>query len=207
MINSRELASRHIGHSTFSRWIPFRNWRLTVSVAGKLISEIMAINFGRKFFERVLVFRPHNVYGPDMGWEHVIPQFALRLRRLADAQPRGRLRFEIQGTGQETRSFCHVDDLVAGVMTMRDKGEHLGIYHIGTMEEVTIADLAARVARVAGREIELVAGPLAKGGTPRRCPDIGRLARLGYAPHVALDEGLKPTVEWYLENAGLAPKN
>ena len=47
--------------------------------AGKLISEIMAINFGRKFFERVLVFRPHNVYGADMGWEHVIPQFALRL--------------------------------------------------------------------------------------------------------------------------------
>ncbi|MGB8037417.1 MAG: SDR family NAD(P)-dependent oxidoreductase, partial [Pseudolabrys sp.] len=39
---------------------------------GKLISELMAINFGRKYFERVLIFRPHNVYGPDMGWEHVI---------------------------------------------------------------------------------------------------------------------------------------
>ena len=48
---------------------------------GKLISELMAINFGRKYFERVLIFRPHNVYGPDMGWEHVIPQFALAPRR------------------------------------------------------------------------------------------------------------------------------
>src|SRR5512132_2752640 len=47
---------------------------------GKLISELMAINFGRKYFERVLIFRPHNVYGPDMGWEHVVPQFALRLQ-------------------------------------------------------------------------------------------------------------------------------
>ena len=47
--------------------------------AGKLISEVMAINYGRKFFQRVLIFRPHNVYGPDMGFEHVIPQFALRL--------------------------------------------------------------------------------------------------------------------------------
>ena len=46
---------------------------------GKIISELMAINYGRKFFERVLIFRPHNVYGPDMGWEHVIPQFALRV--------------------------------------------------------------------------------------------------------------------------------
>jgi len=98
---------------------------------GKLISELMAINYGRKYFERVLIFRPHNVYGPDMGFEHVVPQFALRLKKLGDAQPSGKLRFDIQGTGEETRSFCHVDDLVAGVMVMREHGEHLGIYHIG----------------------------------------------------------------------------
>src|SRR5437016_5748624 len=53
--------------------------------AGKIISELMAINHGRKHFERVLIFRPHNVYGPDMGSDHVIPQFALRLRELAKA--------------------------------------------------------------------------------------------------------------------------
>jgi nucleoside-diphosphate-sugar epimerase len=104
--------------------------------AGKLISEVMAINFGRKYFERVLIFRPHNVYGPDMGWEHVVPQFALRLHALGKSQPSGRLRFEIQGSGAETRSFCFVDDLVAGVMIMRDKGEHLGIYHVGTGENL-----------------------------------------------------------------------
>src|SRR3954471_14059164 len=73
---------------------------------GKLISELMAINYGRKFFERVLIFRPHNVYGPDMGWEHVIPQLALRLHKLGKRQPSGQLRFDIQGDGRETRSFC-----------------------------------------------------------------------------------------------------
>jgi nucleoside-diphosphate-sugar epimerase len=174
--------------------------------AGKLISEVMAVNFGRKFFERVLIFRPHNVYGPDMGWEHVIPQFALRLHKLAQAQPSGQLRFEIQGSGSETRSFCYVDDLVAGVMVMREKGEHLGIYHVGTTEEVAIADLARRVAAAAGREIELMAGPLQAGGTPRRCPDISKLARLGYQPRVPLDAGLKPTLDWYWQNAALAPR-
>jgi len=174
---------------------------------GKLISELMAINFGRKYFERVLIFRPHNVYGPDMGFEHVIPQFALRLHRLAQQQPSGKLRFDIQGTGADTRSFCHVDDLVAGVMLMRDKGAHLGIYHVGTMEEVTIAELARRVARVAGREIELVAGAPAAGGTPRRCPDISKLARLGYKPRVPLDQGLPPTLDWYWGNVEMAPKN
>jgi nucleoside-diphosphate-sugar epimerase len=173
---------------------------------GKLISELMAINYGRKFFERVLIFRPHNVYGPDMGWEHVIPQFALRLKQLAGAQASGPLRFEIQGSGQETRSFCYVDDLVAGVMAMREKGEHLGIYHVGTMEEIAIADLARRMARLVGREIELVPGPAAAGGTPRRCPDISKLEKLGYKPRVPLDQGLKTTLDWYWRNAELAPK-
>ena len=173
---------------------------------GKLISELMAVNYGRKFFERVLIFRPHNVYGPDMGWEHVIPQLALRLHKLGRAQPSGKLRFEIQGGGQETRSFCFIDDLVAGVLAMREKGEHLGIYHVGTMEEVAIADLARRMAKLAGREIELIAGPLQAGGTPRRCPDISKLAKLGYKPRVPLDAGLKTTLDWYWRNAALAPK-
>jgi nucleoside-diphosphate-sugar epimerase len=173
---------------------------------GKLISELMAINYGRKFFERVLIFRPHNVYGPDMGWEHVIPQFALRVKKLGPQQPGRRLPFEIQGTGKETRSFCFIDDLVAGVMIMRDKGAHLGIYHVGTTEEVSIADLARRIADLADSEIELIAGAPAPGGTMRRCPDISKLARLGYKPRVPLNDGLEPTVDWYWRNAELAPK-
>ena len=174
--------------------------------AGKLISEIMAINFGRKYFDRVLIFRPHNVYGPDMGWEHVVPQFALRIHAAAKRQPSGRLRFEIQGTGQDTRSFCFIDDLVAGVMVMREKGAHLGIYHVGTAEEVAIADLAQRIAGLAGREIELVAGKPAPGGTARRCPDISKLGQLGYKPHVPLAQGLPPTLDWYWGHPELAPK-
>jgi len=174
--------------------------------AGKLISEVMAINYGRKYFERVLIFRPHNVYGPDMGFEHVIPQFALRVKKLGPQQPGSRLPFEIQGTGEETRSFCFIDDLVAGVMIMREKGEHLGIYHIGTTEEVSIADLAHRIADLADSEIALIPGKPAPGGTLRRCPDISKLAKLGYKPRVPLNDGLEPTVDWYWHNAALAPK-
>lgn len=173
---------------------------------GKLISELMAINYGRKYFNRVLIFRPHNVYGPDMGWEHVVPQLASRLSAAAKTQPSGTLRLEIQGNGKETRSFCYIDDLVAGVMVMREKGEHLGIYHVGTMEEVTIADLAHRIAGIYGREIELIAGKPAPGGTARRCPDISKLAKLGYKPRVPLSEGLRPTLDWYRQNAERAPK-
>jgi nucleoside-diphosphate-sugar epimerase len=173
--------------------------------AGKMISEMMVINHGRKHFERVLIFRPHNVYGPDMGFDHVIPQFAVRLKRAAAAQSSGPLPFPIQGSGAETRSFCHIDDLVAGVMIMRDKGAHLGIYHVGTMEEVSIADLARRMARIAGREIALAPSAVLAGSTPRRCPDISKLAALGYTPRVPLDEGLPSTLEWYWDHESMAP--
>ena len=173
--------------------------------AGKIISEMMVINHGRKHFERVLIFRPHNVYGPDMGFDHVIPQFAVRLKRAIAEHANGALPFPIQGSGAETRSFCHVDDLVAGVLVMRAKGEHLGIYHIGTTEEVSIADLARRMARIAGREIVLAPSAVLAGSTPRRCPDISKLAALGYRPRVALDQGLPPTLEWYWAHDSMAP--
>jgi nucleoside-diphosphate-sugar epimerase len=173
--------------------------------AGKIISEMMVINCGRKHFERALIFRPHNIYGPDMGFDHVIPQFALRLKRAIDAQARGPLPFPIQGSGAETRSFCHVDDLVRGVMVMREQGEHLNIYHIGTTEEISIADLARRTAAIAGREIALVPSAVLAGSTPRRCPDISKLAALGYSPRVTLDDGLPPTLKWYWDHASMAP--
>jgi nucleoside-diphosphate-sugar epimerase len=173
--------------------------------AGKIISEMMVINHGRKHFERVLIFRPHNVYGPDMGFDHVIPQFAVRLKRAADAHPRGPLSFPIQGSGEETRSFCHVDDLVQGVMVMRERGAHLNIYHVGTTEEVSIADLARRMARIVDREIALAPSAVLKGSTPRRCPDISKLAALGYRPRVPLDQGLPPTLKWYWDHENMAP--
>lgn len=172
---------------------------------GKIISELMAINYGRKFFDRVLIFRPHNVYGPDMGWEHVIPQLSLRLKAAATQHPSGKLRFKLQSDGSQTRSFCHIDDLVRGIMVMRAKGEHLGIYHIGTAEEITIADLARRIASHAGREIELIAGPAPEGGTARRCPDIAKLGKLGYSPQVPLGIGLPTTVNWYWAHEELKP--
>jgi nucleoside-diphosphate-sugar epimerase len=172
---------------------------------GKLISELMAINYGRKFFERVLIFRPHNVYGPDMGFDHVIPQFAVRLKRAMEAQPTGTIAFPIQGSGAETRSFCHVDDLVQGVVLMRENGEHLGIYHVGSSEEVSVADLARRMAKIAGRDIALRPSPVHEGSTLRRCPDISKLAALGYRARVPLDEGLPPTLKWYWAHESMAP--
>jgi nucleoside-diphosphate-sugar epimerase len=168
---------------------------------GKLISELMAINYGRKLFDELFIFRPHNVFGPDMGWEHVIPQFALRLDKLARTQESGALEFAIQGDGSETRAFVFIDDFVDGLVAMF--GGEPGIYHIGTDEETSVAELARRCAKVFGREIALKSGPLQPGSTMRRCPDIGKLRKLGYAPKVSLDDALAKTVQWYRNHASM----
>ena len=153
---------------------------------------------------RAVIFRPHNVYGPDMGWEHVIPQFALRMQELCK-QSEGTVQFPIQGAGNETRSFIFIDDMIAGLLTVIEQGEHLTIYHIGTEDETTIKELAWEVARHFNREIEIVPGQLQCGGTLRRCPSIRRLRALGYSPAVSLKKGLAATIPWYVNNADKRP--
>jgi len=172
--------------------------------AGKIISEIMAINYGKAYFRRVVIFRPHNVYGPDMGWEHVIPQFVLRMRELI-RQTVDPVPFPIQGTGRETRTFVFVDDFSEGLMRLLEKGESLGIYNIGTSEEVRIETVAQEVGRYFGRQIAVIPGKLSEGSTLRRCPDISKLVALGYSPRVSLKDGVARTARWYDQHADAKP--
>ncbi len=173
---------------------------------GKIISELLALNFGRKHFQRVVVLRPHNVYGPDMGWEHVIPEFTLRMRKL----PRDNKRptpFEIQGTGEETRAFIYIDDAIDGALRVMEQGEHLGVYHVGNDHEISIARLAHEISRYFGLNLEIVPGELRRGSPARRCPDISKLRGLGFEPRTTLRDGLAPTVQWYDVNAHRKPSS
>ncbi|WBY07952.1 NAD-dependent epimerase/dehydratase family protein [Sphingomonas sp. 7/4-4] len=170
----------------------------------KLISELIAFNYCGSTLRKVQVFRPHNIYGPDMGWKHVIPQL---IAKVEAARASGTNSIELQGDGSETRAFCFVEDVVNGILNMWHAGDTMNIYHIGSMEEVTIRDLASRIAEAMGADITLVPGPAAAGGTPRRCPDIAKLSALGYAPAVSLSEGVRRTVEWYLANPQPADSN
>jgi nucleoside-diphosphate-sugar epimerase len=167
---------------------------------GKIISELLAINYGRAYLKRVLIFRPHNVYGPDMGWEHVVPQFVLRMKELV-REPIDPVLFPIQGTGQETRSFVYIDDFIDGLALVLARGEHLGIYNIGTTEEISIAAVAVEVGRYFNCNVEIVPGKLQPGSPLRRCPDITKLATLGYTPKVPFHVGLPKVARWYDENA------
>lgn len=164
---------------------------------GKIISELLAYHYGQSKLSRVLIVRPHNVYGPDMGREHVIPQFADRVVRSGTPADSGSLPFPIQGTGQETRAFIHIDDFTDAFVRVLEQGRHREVYNIGTDEEVTVAEVAHLVAQALGRTIAIEPGPLQPGSTPRRSPDITKLRALGFVPRVPLAEGIRSTVTWY----------
>ena len=173
----------------------------------KIATELIALHYAQDHYRKVQVFRPHNVYGPDMGYKHVIPQFIHRAAAARETTANGPVPFEIQGDGSQTRAFCYVDDVVDGMLTMYQSGGHREIYHIGNDEEVSIRELAVRVSHTVGIEVEILPTEAASGAAQRRCPDIGKMRRLGYRPAVNLDEGLKRTAAWYLEHRGDAVSN
>ena len=156
---------------------------------GKIISELMSLHYGKKFFKKLVIFRPHNVYGPNMGNEHVVPELINRFRTLKGKK------FTIQGTGNEIRSFIYIDDFIEGIRLLIKKGKHLNIYNIGTSEKVMIKQLVNKLSKIFNKKIILNKINLQKGGTKIRVPNISKIKKLGFRPKYNLSSGLKMTVK------------
>jgi nucleoside-diphosphate-sugar epimerase len=167
---------------------------------GKIASELATLAYAQAgLLNRAVIVRPHNIYGPDMGHEHVIPEFAERMmERIRTGNPE----FKIQGSGRETRSFCYIDDCVDGLMVLLENAEDRQVYHLGNpAEEHAIAGVASQIASWFGCEIDIVSGVLPKGSPTRRAPDIGKMRALGFEPKWGLREGLAETLPWYASNS------
>jgi nucleoside-diphosphate-sugar epimerase len=141
------------------------------------------------------IIRYHNIYGPRMGNEHVIPQFIRRIQ--ANEQP-----FSIFG-GHETRTFCYITDGVkATQMVMENPATNGQTIHVGRSDgEIKIIDLAKQLFDVAGVDTQIEIKPAPQGSVMRRCPDVTKLHALGFTPKVELSEGLKKCYEWYTRQA------
>jgi len=158
---------------------------------GKILTELMGVHYGKKYFEKLVIFRPHNVYGPDMGNDHVIPEFINRFKNI------GNKKFNILGSGEETRSFIYIDDFIDAFDLILRKGKHLNIYNIGTSEKIKIKKLASFISKFFDKKIIFNKKKLAKGSTKNRCPDIKKIKNLGFKRKNSLKTGLLKTMQWY----------
>jgi len=163
----------------------------------KLAGEYIARAYNEEHGIKYLIVRPFNVYGPgelpgeEPGLAHVIPDL---VKKVAD----GQYPLEILGSGEQTRSFTYISDLIDAVLLLVEKAVN-DDYNVGNDEEVKIIDLAKLIWEIYGRKEPFVVKnlPPLKYDVQRRIPDISKIKKLGWAPKVRLRDGLKYYIEWF----------
>lgn len=163
---------------------------------GKRIAETLFMDYHRQNGVDTRIVRIFNTYGPRMREDdgRVVSNFIVQALRGED--------LTIYGTGEQTRSFCYVDDLVEGfIRLMNTEGDdmHLPV-NIGNPGEFTMNELAAEVGKAIGKEINIKNMPLPQDDPKQRQPNIERAKNLlGWSPTVPLAEGLQKTVAYFAE--------
>lgn len=159
---------------------------------GKRVAETLCMNYHLENAVDVRIIRIFNTYGPRMDPNdgRVISNFIMQALRGES--------LTVFGDGRQTRSFCYVDDLIAGMMKMMDQGTEVGPVNIGNPDEFTMLELAQEVLSLIGSKSELKFEPLPGDDPKQRCPDIAKAKRiLDWAPQYKLKDGLVKTIAYY----------
>lgn len=157
---------------------------------GKRVAETLMMDYHRSNKVDIRIVRIFNTYGPRMAFNdgRVVSNFMVQALK---GQP-----LTIYGKGNQSRSFCYVSDMVAGLMAMMEQKEFIGPVNLGNPGEFTILELAEIIRELTGSKSEIVFKPLPPDDPVQRRPDIS-LARekLQWQPTVDLKEGLQKTIE------------
>ena len=171
----------------------------------KLAGEIL-VNFYLNNNVKKIIFRPHNIYGPAMGYEHVIPQLIERISLLSKGFTKKNINLKIQGNGKETRSFCYIDDAVEQIFLCSKYGKNKNIFNIGKKNEINILNLVKKIEKLLNLKINIKTNKLKEGSVSRRCPDVKKINKFNIKSKTSLSIGLKKTINWYLKDFGYKHK-
>ena len=169
------------------------------------IAKIAGIEIGRslniQYGNDVINLMPTNLYGPNDNFSekdsHVIPGL---IKRMHKAKVTNDESFNIWGTGGPLREFLFVDDLSKAVEFLIDKKVETDLLNVGSGNEITIKNLAEKIKKVIGYQGELIFDTSMPDGNPRKLIDSQKINNLGWEPTIDLDEGLRITYSWFLEN-------
>lgn len=159
---------------------------------GKRCAETLMMDYHRQNRVDVRIIRIFNTYGPFMNENdgRVVSNFIVQALKGED--------ITVYGEGQQTRSFCYVDDLVEGMIRMMNQEGFIGPVNLGNPEEYRVIDLARKIIAMVGSNSNIVHKPLPENDPARRRPDITLAQeRLGWSPTVPVDEGLRKTIDYF----------
>jgi GDP-L-fucose synthase len=157
--------------------------------------------YRKEFGNRWISVMPTNLYGPndnfDLESSHVFPAL---IRKFIEAKKSNANSVKLWGTGKPRREFLHVDDLAKAIIVCLDNYDADQQINIGTGIDLTIAELAEKIAKNTGFTGSIDWDLTREDGTRQKVLDIQKITNLGWKPTINLDQGIKLTVEWYLEN-------
>lgn len=159
---------------------------------GKRISETLCFDYNRQHKVDIRVIRIFNTYGPRMlaNDGRVVSNFIVQALSGKD--------ITIYGDGNQTRSFCYVDDLVNGIIAMMNQDSFQGPVNLGNSDEFTVKELAELVIKLTKSKSKIIYNPLPQDDPARRRPDLSLAKeKLGYKFTVPLVEGLKRTIKYF----------
>ena len=170
------------------------------------IAKISAIEIGRslskQYGHKVLNLMPTNLYGPGDNFSekdsHVIPGLIYRMH---NAKLNNESSFNIWGSGKPLREFLYVDDLSKAIEFLISNEINDDLINIGSGNEISIYDLSKLIKEIIGYDGKLVFDESMPDGNPRKLIDSRKINDLGWSPKVELDEGLKLSYNWFLENS------
>src|SRR5689334_5228062 len=166
-------------------------------IAGIKLCQALAREYGANFISVM----PTNLYGPgddfDLETSHVL---AALLRKAHEAKMGGTGEMIVWGTGTPRREFLYVDDLAAAVLFLLEQYDSSEIINVGCGKDISIRELAELICDVVGFRGELKWDRSKPDGTPRKLLDISRIKNLGWAPTIALRDGIARFYEWFLDN-------
>ncbi len=160
--------------------------------SAKINGIVMAQSFAKQYGMHIVVPMPTNAYGPgdnfDPAASHVIPAL---MRRFHDAKQQNLPVVDLWGTGRPLREFIYVDDLAGALIFLMERHDSSEIVNVGSMQEISILDLAKEIANVVGYGGAITCDASKPDGAPRKCLDSSRLFALGWKPKVVLKDGLR----------------
>jgi GDP-L-fucose synthase len=143
---------------------------------------------------------PTNLYGPgdnfNLQSSHVLPAL---IRKMVDARDQLHPSVEVWGSGKPLREFLHVDDLAEACLFLLNSVSRPGPINVGIGRDLSIRDLASLIAQAVGFNGELAFDSSKPDGTPRKLMDVSLLTSLGWKASINLEDGIRQTVDWYLE--------
>ena len=166
----------------------------------KIAGIEMVNSYRKEYGTKWISLMPTNLYGPrdnfDLAASHVLPAF---IRRFVEAAESGVDKVTLWGSGAPLREFLHVDDLAHAVVVASEKYDSSLHLNVGSGEDLSIKELAIKVAAAAGFTGKIEWDPSKPDGTPRKVLDVSRMKALGWKPTITLDEGIASTIAWYKE--------